>query len=160
MKWGRAPLNEPLYQQFVCFIYFAVNSYLKCLLVHTFYVQIALFECLLPCCVANILSASCRLTQDPGPCYAYMPSWYYDQETQQCAQFVYGGCGGNANRFATESDCQRACSHEGLFTCENWKFCFPMPCVFLHKIMCLISQHCQSLFLSLILFVKFQFHFQ
>ena len=65
----------------------------------------------------TLFSASCFLRQDAGTCYAYMPSWFYNKETQKCEQFIYGGCGGNANRFATEADCQRACSLEGLLVC-------------------------------------------
>ena len=36
-------------------------------------------------------------------------SWYYDASTAACVQFIYAGCGGNDNRFATELDCRAAC---------------------------------------------------
>ena len=64
-------------------------------------------------------SALCLLHQDAGTCNAYIPSWFYNKETQNCEEFIYGGCFGNANRFATEADCQRACSREGLSVCRD-----------------------------------------
>ncbi|NXE15812.1 PPN1 protein, partial [Lophotis ruficrista] len=35
--------------------------------------------------------------------------WYHRWETGSCERFWYGGCGGNANRFASQRDCVRAC---------------------------------------------------
>ena len=40
---------------------------------------------------------------------AYMPSYFHDAKTGVCEPFVYGGCGGNANRFSTLAECQAAC---------------------------------------------------
>ncbi|XP_003380506.1 putative papilin [Trichinella spiralis] len=48
-------------------------------------------------------SSICNLPKDTGPCRAYIPSFYFDRMTQQCQQFVYGGCQGNENRFPTRS---------------------------------------------------------
>lgn len=44
-----------------------------------------------------------------GPCEAYIPSFYYDANVDKCQRFVYGGCGGNANRFITKADCMEMC---------------------------------------------------
>ena len=54
-------------------------------------------------------STVCQLPLDPGWCKAYFPSWGFDVRTQRCEQFIYGGCGGNANRFETQAECERIC---------------------------------------------------
>jgi hypothetical protein len=44
-----------------------------------------------------------------GPCEGYYPSWYFDPQREMCLQFVYGGCLGNNNRFATREMCENNC---------------------------------------------------
>jgi len=44
-----------------------------------------------------------------GPCDGYYPTWYYDQDRKQCAQFVHGGCLGNNNKFQTREECEHIC---------------------------------------------------
>ncbi|KAL2302324.1 hypothetical protein Nmel_009748 [Mimus melanotis] len=51
----------------------------------------------------------CKLRLDQGPCRVYTIRWYYDQQANACAQFWYGGCDGNANRFESEQECKQAC---------------------------------------------------
>lgn len=34
-----------------------------------------------------------------GDCEAYIPSYGFDPKLAECVHFVYGGCGGNKNRF-------------------------------------------------------------
>jgi hypothetical protein len=51
----------------------------------------------------------CTLPADPGTCKALMPMWTFDAARGACVPFNYGGCEGNANRFVTEAECQRAC---------------------------------------------------
>ena len=42
-------------------------------------------------------------------CDAYMPSYSYDSAINECTYFVYGGCGGNANRFDSKEQCEEKC---------------------------------------------------
>lgn len=44
-------------------------------------------------------------------CRANILSWYYNRETGECEEFIYGGCGGNSNRFSTKQTCERECSY-------------------------------------------------
>uniref|UniRef100_K1QEK5 Tissue factor pathway inhibitor n=1 Tax=Magallana gigas TaxID=29159 RepID=K1QEK5_MAGGI len=48
-----------------------------------------------------------------GNCQAFFPSWTYNPVTQRCQEFVYGGCGGNRNRFNSLIDCRRICVNGG-----------------------------------------------
>ncbi|KAJ9586370.1 hypothetical protein L9F63_019992 [Diploptera punctata] len=51
----------------------------------------------------------CNEEQIVGLCDAYIPSYYYNAETHKCEQFIYGGCGGNGDRFMTEEACLAFC---------------------------------------------------
>ncbi|XP_022306998.2 actinia tenebrosa protease inhibitors-like isoform X1 [Crassostrea virginica] len=48
-----------------------------------------------------------------GNCNAFFPSWTFNPVTRQCQEFIYGGCGGNRNRFNSRQDCRRACVNGG-----------------------------------------------
>ena len=37
--------------------------------------------------------------------------YYYDSKANKCYPFIYGGCGGNLNRFATEGSCLGRCRY-------------------------------------------------
>ena len=45
-----------------------------------------------------------------GPCKAAFPRWTF--ENGVCRKFIYGGCGGNGNRFMTLSECKQKCVDE------------------------------------------------
>lgn len=52
----------------------------------------------------------CALSHSaPGYCKAHIPRWSYDFENRECVKFIYGGCGGNKNRFGSLEECQEKC---------------------------------------------------
>lgn len=51
----------------------------------------------------------CSLAQDPGSCAEYSMMWFFDAAQKECSRFWFGGCGGNANRFATQQECEARC---------------------------------------------------
>uniref|UniRef100_A0A915Q5B9 Papilin n=1 Tax=Setaria digitata TaxID=48799 RepID=A0A915Q5B9_9BILA len=55
----------------------------------------------------------CQSTADSGPCGNYEDMYYYDSFSGRCYLFIYGGCGGNLNRFKTREECEARCSHVG-----------------------------------------------
>jgi papilin len=44
-----------------------------------------------------------------GLCKAYMPMYTYDPAQGGCVKFIYGGCGGNSNRFPDLQTCIDKC---------------------------------------------------
>lgn len=68
-------------------------------------------SCVLPeHCPSQAVEKSCSGEAETGLCRAYFPSWYYDTTSGTCKRFVYGGCGGNGNRYASEEECLQACA--------------------------------------------------
>ncbi|CDS43597.1 amyloid beta A4 protein [Echinococcus multilocularis] len=67
---------------------------------------------LLLLCVANIIQAEENVCKEPiytGPCRAYIERWGFNATSGNCEKFIYGGCGGNKNRFNTKKECRRTC---------------------------------------------------
>ncbi|KAM5172043.1 uncharacterized protein ACMZJ9_004893 [Mantella aurantiaca] len=54
----------------------------------------------------------CQLPVDEGFCSDYILLWYYHLQADDCRPFVYGGCGGNRNRFKTRQKCQQRCRNK------------------------------------------------
>uniref|UniRef100_UPI00358E241E kunitz-like toxin PcKuz3 n=1 Tax=Myxine glutinosa TaxID=7769 RepID=UPI00358E241E len=63
----------------------------------------------------------CFLPLNAGPCENYVLRWYYQATLSACRPFVYGGCGGNDNRFESSEACQTLCSaqHRHLATIKG-----------------------------------------
>ena len=51
----------------------------------------------------------CLLESSVGDCKASIEKFYYNRETKKCEPFIYGGCGGNENRFDSVNECRKAC---------------------------------------------------
>ena len=51
----------------------------------------------------------CQLDKEVGPGRAGFPRWYFNKETSQCEQFIWGGIGGNKNNFPTKEKCEEKC---------------------------------------------------
>ncbi|KAL7060054.1 hypothetical protein AAHC03_09665 [Spirometra sp. Aus1] len=51
----------------------------------------------------------CDLPLETGPCKAVLRRFGYSQKDRRCIEFVYGGCQGNANNFASLEVCQARC---------------------------------------------------
>lgn len=62
--------------------------------------------------IAQVGCNICHLQAVTGPCYAYIPSWYYNVDLKKCQRFIYGGCLGNRNRFRTYRACMNRCRGE------------------------------------------------
>jgi len=61
----------------------------------------------------------CTLSPDPGMCFAAIQMYYFNQETQQCEDFTWGGCGGVVP-FESLSECETAlCGQTGDNCCIN-----------------------------------------
>ncbi len=51
----------------------------------------------------------CSQPAETGPCRAAYPRFFFNAESGECEQFIYGGCDGNDNNFETADECERAC---------------------------------------------------
>lgn len=58
----------------------------------------------------------CLQQPDSGNCVANLERFFYNPAAQECQTFVYGGCGGNNNRFMTFEHCESACEGVQLET--------------------------------------------
>ncbi|KAI1713355.1 kunitz/Bovine pancreatic trypsin inhibitor domain-containing protein [Ditylenchus destructor] len=54
-------------------------------------------------------SSECAHLPDWGECNHLRYVWFYNLSSGGCEQFLWGGCGGNPNRFATFELCQITC---------------------------------------------------
>uniref|UniRef100_G3MTV7 BPTI/Kunitz inhibitor domain-containing protein n=1 Tax=Amblyomma maculatum TaxID=34609 RepID=G3MTV7_AMBMU len=59
---------------------------------------------------ASVKWSHCWRLKAVGNCKSKISAWYYDIWSLSCKGFTYSGCGGNANRFRSEEECQKACT--------------------------------------------------
>ncbi|MEA3522095.1 MAG: BPTI/Kunitz domain-containing protein [Campylobacterota bacterium] len=50
----------------------------------------------------------CLQKGESGRCRAYMPRYYFDNESHTCKEFIWGGCGGVVP-FKTMKSCRDTC---------------------------------------------------
>lgn len=79
-------------------------------------------------------AAACSLPFEGGECDAAIPVYFHNPETHRCEPAVYGGCGGNENRFATYAECESACDVEASgAACEVEGIVYPDGYTPVHK---------------------------
>ncbi|CAJ0586003.1 unnamed protein product, partial [Mesorhabditis spiculigera] len=59
-------------------------------------------------------SSICNQPLAVGSCTAPTVRYYYDAGAGRCTQFMYSGCGGNANNFQSLASCQATCGSSGI----------------------------------------------
>ncbi|MGC4095403.1 MAG: BPTI/Kunitz domain-containing protein [Polyangiaceae bacterium] len=65
----------------------------------------------------------CSLPADSGLCAAAFMAFYYDASLGDCREFIWGGCGGNENRFNSLAECQAACGGGSETGCQRASDC-------------------------------------
>ncbi|XP_006864130.1 PREDICTED: tissue factor pathway inhibitor [Chrysochloris asiatica] len=60
----------------------------------------------------KLINSFCALKADDGPCKAMMKRFFFNVHTQQCQEFLYGGCEGNQNRFDSLEECKEKCTRD------------------------------------------------
>jgi hypothetical protein len=70
-------------------------------------------------CSSRTETKSCLEEPDEGLCRGYFESYYYDYKSRSCKTFIYGGCGGNGNRYATEEECMDQCGDVVVFDSDE-----------------------------------------
>ena len=51
----------------------------------------------------------CGLSSETGPCRAMYRRYFFNRNTQNCEEFIWGGCMGNSNNFRTRDQCLEVC---------------------------------------------------
>lgn len=63
-------------------------------------------------CLFILMAERCSEPMSEGSCSDYILLWYFHVQSGECRPFVYGGCGGNRNRFSSKQECQSWCVME------------------------------------------------
>jgi len=60
--------------------------------------------------VLETVDNNCGLAPDTGMCRAYIPKYYFDETSNSCQKFIWGGCGGTVP-FETMESCMQQCGN-------------------------------------------------
>ncbi|XP_053684108.1 axotactin isoform X1 [Sabethes cyaneus] len=61
----------------------------------------------------GIVYQKCTGPGEPGPCQGFGYRYRFEQTTNNCTQFIWGGCGGNLqNNFESYEQCMQQCANE------------------------------------------------
>ena len=66
----------------------------------------------------QIVTEDCSSMPNPGMCFAAIQIYYFDQNTGQCEESIWGGCDGLVP-FWTLEDCQNSCENTEIQGCTN-----------------------------------------
>uniref|UniRef100_A0A3Q2R1P5 Si:dkey-117n7.5 n=1 Tax=Fundulus heteroclitus TaxID=8078 RepID=A0A3Q2R1P5_FUNHE len=81
----------------------------ECLVVSFHFIELSESSAVL----VSSLTYRCLLPLSEGACSDYALVWYFHGQSGECRPFVYGGCGGNQNRFTSRQDCESLCGTKG-----------------------------------------------
>uniref|UniRef100_A0A8D0BWN7 Tissue factor pathway inhibitor n=1 Tax=Salvator merianae TaxID=96440 RepID=A0A8D0BWN7_SALMN len=82
---------------------------------------LSLEECSSFCGRIEKVPRKCRPEANSGRCKAYIEQFYFNLESMKCEKFIYGGCGGNVNRFGTAKACRNFCIKDIPSMCNSPK---------------------------------------
>lgn len=74
--------------------------------------KLSFYVCFLYFCLFRKISNQpnkCFLEPSIGDCRAFSNFFFYNSRSNSCEPFIFGGCGGNINRFGTKEDCTKTC---------------------------------------------------
>ncbi|KRX20652.1 Mitochondrial inner membrane protein OXA1L, partial [Trichinella nelsoni] len=57
----------------------------------------------------DLIDDVCIWPLDRGSCEKYSIRWFYNETTEMCVKFLYGGCQGNVNNFISRIECEQRC---------------------------------------------------
>ena len=70
--------------------------------------------------IGQIVTEDCSSIPNPGMCFAAIQIYYFDQNTGQCEESVWGGCDGLVP-FWTLEECQNSCESISIGEITNPK---------------------------------------
>lgn len=80
-------------------------------------------QCLAIACIDP--PAYCQQPFDGGNCDGSFPVFAFNADSGLCEAQVYGGCGGNSNRFESQAACEAACLFPAGAACEVGGVVYP-----------------------------------